>query len=315
MKEIIGELIILAILGGVFGASVSMFMDYFLTSERELSEQYVLEKQSEKGLFLGPRYQIITDRDGSSSFVTKKKFESLELGDPIKGHYSNEHHFYTKLDDFYESSLLISLVLITGALFAICLLGFIYSIPCIEKKVTERNKLEQAQKSGKGKKKKRRKKKKRKLEFWMVLLGVIVAIGLVYNTLYTVNLLHKMIPIGQTTVEAEIIDRESDINITTRANYSTHYLTILFTVDDGQTYRVKKEITGSTYNEREDHSLIDISYRNNNPYDIFIKTKSVPAVISLLLNRYTIIYFLVLFIVFGVIIYCWDNRKRWRKKG
>lgn len=310
-KEILGELLILVILGGVFGASISMYVDYFLTSERELSEQYVLEKQSEKGLFLGPRYQIITDRGGGSSFVTKREFESLEIGDTIKGHYTNEHYFYTKLDDFYESSLSIFLVLATGALFIICLLGFFVSIPYLETKLAERNKLKQAQNLGKGKKKKRRKKKK--LEFWMVLLGVIIAIGLVYNTLYTVNLLHKLIPIGQPTVEAKIIDRESDINVTSRANYSIHYLTVLFTTEDGQTYRVKKEITGSTYNNWQDHSTIDIRYRNHNPYDIFVKTKSVFEVIDVLLHRWTIIYLLVFFIIFGTMMHCWDNRKRRRK--
>lgn len=303
-KEILGELLVLVILGAVFGASVSMYVDYYLTSEREPSERYVLEKQSEKGLFLGPRYQIITDRGGGLSFVTKKEFESLEIGDTIKGHSTNGHYFYTKMDDFYESSLLIFLVLTTGALFIICLVGFIVSIPWIEKKLTEQNKPKQ-----------KKKKKKKKIEFWMLLLGGIIAIGLVYNTLYTVNLLHKLMPIGQTTVEAEIVDRESDINITSKGNYSTHFLTVVFKAEDGQTYRVKKEITGSTYNQWQDHSTIDIRYRNHNPYNIFVKTKSVLEVISVLLHRWTIIYILVLFIIFGTATYCWENRRRRRKKG
>lgn len=307
LKEMLGYLVCLVIFGAILAAVVSMYIDDFVTSERKSSEQYILEKQSEKGLFFGPRYQIITNHDIAPSLVTKKKFESLELGDTIQGHLTNTKQFYTKTDDFYAVFTAIVLIVLIGAALLLFLFLFLISIPYIDKKLTELN----GRKQGKIKKQRRRKKK---IKFWMVLAGILVAIGLVFNTLYTVNLFHKIVPIAQTTVEAEIIDQVSDINITSKGNFSTHYLTVRFTAEDGQDYRVEKEVTGTTYNKWASETSIDIRYRNSNPYTIFIKTTSVFELISVLLHRWTIVYLMFLLVIFGAISYYSDNRKRRRKK-
>lgn len=301
MKEIGKILFAVVILGAIFGVLVSIYVDDFVKSEREPAEQVVLEKQSKKGLFFGPRYQVITNYDHAPSYVTKKEFEALDLGDKVKGYATNTQHFFTKMDDVFAYSILIFLGLMFGPPLILCLIVLFATIVDIGRKPTKQDKPRQAQNLRKRKRKV--KKKRRKLEFWMVLLGGFLAIGLVHNGLYTLNLFYKLIPIGQTTVEAKIIDRESDINITSRGNYSTHYLTVLFPAEDGETYRVTKEVSGSTYNKWANESSVEIRYRNKNPYDIFIPITSVLEVISVLLHRWTFLYVLILFIIIGSITY------------
>lgn len=98
-EDVRDSIIIIIIFAVVFGTVVSMYWSSFHSPEREVVERYVLEKQSKKGLFLGPRYQIITDNDTYGSFVTKKEFESLAFGDTISGYATNEYSLFTKMDE------------------------------------------------------------------------------------------------------------------------------------------------------------------------------------------------------------------------
>lgn len=280
LKDIFSAVFILCIVGALLGTAIWMYSSFFLSSDKLDAEYYVLEKQSEKGLFLGPRYSVITDNDNGSNFVSKKVFDSLEFGDIIHGHGTDEYGFFTKMDQIYDGSLLILLIIILGFMFIFLLYGCIVSIPAVERKL---KKLEMY-----------RTKKKKRNRLGTSILLVILPLALAYSSLYSLNLFYKVVPVGQTFVEGHIIDREFDWNFTPKADYSTYELTIVFTAEDGETYQVKKGVTRATYHNYEYKSSIGLKYRNNNPYDIFIEADSIKEIIGTIANVYTVLYVLCL---------------------
>lgn len=277
-----GLLFILIVLGIILGTTIWMYVNFFHTSDKQVAEYYVLEKQSEKGMFFGPRYTVVTDNNTVGNYVSKEEFDSLEIGDTIKGHETFEYGFFTKMDQIYDGFFLLLLIFIIGFMFIMLLYGFIISIPAVEQAMEKRKEQEP--------------RKKKRNWFGLSLLGVILILAIAYTSLYSLNLFHKLVPINQTTTTGQIVDREYDLNIKPRADYSTYELTIVFTAEDGETYQVKKGVTSETYNKYG--NVIDLKYRNKNPYDIFIQTESIGETIGAIMNVSTVIYLLCLLIFY-----------------
>lgn len=164
------------------------------------------------------------------------------------------------------------------------MIAFIISIPAVERIVDQREA--------------RRPAKKNRNWLGTGILIVLIPIALIFSTLYTVNLFHKLVPIGQTTVEGHIVDRDFDDNYTKKADYSTYDLTISFTANDGETYQVEKGVTQATFAAHESTSSIDVKYRNNNPYDIFINTKGIGEIVFAIVNVQTMIFLLCLLVFY-----------------
>lgn len=281
IKSIIGTVFILTIFGLLFGTTVWMYYSFFLTQEKEPAEYFVLEKQSEKGLFFGPRYQVITDNSESGNYINKKEFDTLQFGDKVTGFETSDYGFFTKTDQLYDGVLLMFLIVVLGAVFLFLMFRAIAQVPWVNRKLKKR----EAQ----------RRQKNPKEWLGLGLLVVISILLFTYSLLFTINLFHKVVPINQTEVEGHIVDREYQRTVARRGVYSTYYLTIVFTTEDDQVYQVKKGVTGTTYYKHEYKTAIDISYRNRNPYDIFIKTESMGELIGTIISFRTFIYIASLF--------------------
>src|SRR5699024_8713162 len=61
----------------------------------EAVEDVVVEKNSKKGLYLYPRFEIKVEGSETPSMVSKEQFESIEIGDKVSGYMRNEDTFLT----------------------------------------------------------------------------------------------------------------------------------------------------------------------------------------------------------------------------
>lgn len=284
MRKILGYLLILFILGFILGVVTWMYYSFYLSPEKEAVEQYVIDKQSEKGLFLAPRYRVITDDSPYGNDVTRKTFDSLEFGDKISGYKTNEYGFFTTLDQLYEGSILLAIFIVLGTGFLAILSQLLTMIPAVE----------------------RIEAKLKRQRFYMILKNGFVysflAIGFLvmfsYVALYTNNLFHKLVPIGQTEVEGQVIGRDYEFHRSRRGGYSTYDLMITFTAQDGNSYQVKKRVTRSTYDKYEYYASVPLNYRNRNPNDIFIKTESMMELIGTVISWPTLLYGICLIILY-----------------
>lgn len=286
LGDIFVALFVLGIFGGILGLLIWMYSSFFLTSDKEAVAYEVLEKQSEKGLFMKPRYQVIVNSDSDvPNYVSKKQFDSLDVGDMIHGHETFEYGFFTKMDQFYDGSLLLIGIIFFALMFLIILFGFIVTIPTVDDYFNKREEKETP-------------KKEKRNWTGMGFLIIVVIFMLIYSIPYTVNLVHKLVPINQTVTQGEIIDSEYNRNTTPKADYSTYEFTILFTAHDEKEYQVKKGVTSLTYDMYQHGSMIDIKYRNKNPYDIFIQTQDVNEFFGVIFNVHTLIYGFIIFIFY-----------------
>src|SRR5699024_3118752 len=119
---------------------------------------------------------------------------------------------------------------------------------------------------------------------WASLLNIIVysLCGVVFILLLSKNLFFKVVAIGETEAEGLIVEQDYNINITSQGDYSTYDLTIQFLDEEGKEYQVNKAVSSSTFNDYEYRTAIDIEYRDRNPYDIFVKERSIINYISAL---------------------------------
>ena len=242
LKEIVGYLFILAIFTVILGTVIWMYVNFFHSSDKIEAEHFVLEKQSEKGMFLAPRYTVITDDSKVGNYVTKKEFDDIEIGDVIEGHKTFEYGFFTKMDHIYEGAVLIFLIVLIGFMFIFILVTLILSIPPIKEALDRREKGQPQ--------------KKRKSIIGWGILTILLLASITYMSLYTLNLFHKLVPINQTATTGLIIDRDYDLNIKAQADYSKYELTIEFTAEDGGEYQVQKGVTRATYDLYKYENLI-----------------------------------------------------------
>jgi len=283
-----------------------MYFNFFLTPEKEAVQHEIVELQSEKGLFLNPRYQAVID-DGTSHYLSKKEFDSLQVGDHVKGHYTYEYGFFTKWDQIYGSVILIPLMIILPALFGMVAIGMFLSL--FDDDEIKYKDAEGEEAKDEAKKKKDKKKKAKKDWFGYSLLAIVTIIVIAYTSVYTGNLIHKIIPVGQTEAEGKVMDREKEEKFRASADYSSYELTIRFTAEDGEEYQVKKGVTRQTFEKYIEGMPIKIKYRDKNPYDIFVKTKSFDETMMTFFNIYTMFYLLGIFILYLLISHFWSSSK------
>src|SRR5699024_9287952 len=112
--------------------SVTMYFSMFFDSSTVKSEQFVIEKRADKGLFWSPRYQVMTESHPNGNYVRKKQFDQLQIGDKINGYSSDEYSFFTVTDFIYDSLVLVPLIIIFTAMLLMFLNMLIFSIPVIE---------------------------------------------------------------------------------------------------------------------------------------------------------------------------------------
>lgn len=244
-----------------------LFLVGILTSENTVSvyektEQNVVNKFSQKGLYFGPQY-FVESEEGLPNRVSKKEIYNLQIGDT-----------YTVYGDKLSPGDLllggiISLFFIGLVLFIIYILAStIFHDTKLFIWLEDRMKMD-------GKWSKKLGKIVKKAAIIVIVAAMIMTILLIGK-----NAFFKVLPYGKTEVEAEIIDREEDEIRSPKSIIKTYTLTLQYKDEAGTLYETEKDVTGTTYDLYASETFIPITYRNHHPFDTFIGDQSFMEFIS-----------------------------------
>lgn len=295
----------------------------------------VTEKVAVNNLTGKPKYFVLVDlnehdpNNGIKNRVFAWQFKRLEVGDTIEGYPIREEHFFTGLDILADS-----VTFVFGLLIMLFFWLMLMLWP-IMKFLESREKRRKPQASQKQKKAESKKKRKNVIKpflkrvfpekvyqflddflFDKVIFIIFICIVLVLTSGFTVNGIQKLSPVGKTKTIAEVIDHHAK----SEAYYyigevSDPYYTLDLAFEDkqGQTYRVIKEVTRSTYQQHKNGSPIEISYVNLNPYNVFVRDYRLWNLIEMM--RYVkFIFFSMTLIVMAVITLLSVHFRRKKKK-
>lgn len=262
--------ILLVISFCLFVFCIFLFSVYFV-GNKQIVEEPIIGKFSEKGVYFGPFYKIVTE-DKGESYVTKKQFYDVDSEDTVTGYQTNKFSFFTSLDIIYDGAKLMIIILILGILFFS--FSFYFYDNFFRKKKRQKSVFQQREKWS-----------KKLVDFSLILYVIITFIILL---LVSGNLFHQIATFGQTNSNAKIIDEEVTRGIGRYAT-DTYEFYIYYSDTDENGYIVKKRINYLTYNKYKDGSSIPIHYQNKNPANIFIQLESITDVFSSLLSMKTFI--------------------------
>lgn len=276
-KELAG----LLVLGLFFSLSTWIMIDSYL-DEYDLAsirsaEATVIEKTASKGLFTPPTYFVWVELAGGEEIkhrnrVSKSQIENIEIGDTINGYLTGATTFST-LRDILIDGLHYLIAIIVFAFMAFCLLvAFFLSIPALER-LEEKISSERLKKRQRMRKKKGKKKVDSRQRAWRNA-GIVIAIFLFIAKSFVVNLIRTVQPFGKTKTEATVVKR---FEYTTYRKYedSIRDLTISYKDHTGRTIEMAKDVTRHTYQQYNIGDKLPISYRNADPYDVFVRGNSI----------------------------------------
>lgn len=251
--------------------TASYIEEYNLFSAEPVTVATV-DKVGAKGLYAPPAYYVRVELpDGEESpylnRISKMQEKETQVGDSIDGYSIRPSNFSTFHDFIYDSALYIFGIIVMGFLAFCCLIALLLSIPVLERIENKISYKRQA-------KRKRRKKEKQKKERrgWRVV-GVVLLVFLLFIGRFLLNLVRKLLPFGKTDTEAVIFDRDSHVTYR-KYEDSSYELTVSFEDQAGRTFQVIKDVTGHTYQQYDIGDKLPITYRNTNPYDVFVRGNS-----------------------------------------
>ena len=262
--------ILLVISFCVFAFCIFLFSAYFV-GNKQIVDEPIIGKFSEKGVYFGPFYKIITE-DKGENYVTKKQFFDVDSRDTVTGYQTNKFSFFTSLDIMYDGAKLMLIIVILGTLFFS--FSFYFYNNFVRKKRRKKSTFQQ-----------RKKWSEKLVDFSLIFYVIITFIILL---LVSGNLFHQIVPFGQTNTNAKIIGEEVTRGIGRYAT-DTYEFFIYYSDTDENEHIVKKRINYLTYNKYKDGSSIPIQYQNKNPANIFIQLESMTDVFSSLLSMNTFI--------------------------
>lgn len=313
VKKIIKVLIFISLFAFLSTLLITVIKDFaedYDLLQAEKGYVTVVGKTAEKGLFRPPAYYVKVDinnknpedlYDGVLNRVAAWQMKSLEHGDKIKGYIIDNHHFFTLYDVILDSLVFLGGIAVL-AIFILSLLvwGISLFIPIEENK--------KLNKKRKGRKKIRQSKKKRQVKkyqpkdkeksfsFETTFLVVFFIVAGMLTVGFVVNTFHKVIPIAQMKTDAIIIEKNSERewlrhSLTSNQKADPVFqFTLTYEDKTGRMYRVVKEVTYHTFNKYGTYDSIPISYRNGNPFDLFIKGTSLKDLFDAVMYWQFIIY-------------------------
>lgn len=271
--------LLLAIFFSAFMLILYLFSAYFIGDKQEVEEP-ITGKISEKGTYFSPTYKVITENHGSS-YVTKKQFYNVDRGGTITGYQTNNLPFFTTQDIIYDGGILIIIMIVLG----IIVFSFFYYFYLRFKTKTEEDESTF-----------------NRWNQWSNIPKKLVNISLIIYILFTsiflllifLNISHQIIPIGQTKVEANIIDEEI-VKRYGRYAANEHYFYIEYSDEDDQEYLVKKRVNYHIYDTYKNRYGIPIHYQNSNPANAFIQLQSPEDYSTALMSFQTLLVGLILY--------------------
>ena len=273
-------LIVIALLVGTLILSIQYFIKNspLVTAEKETVT--VVDKTAVKGLFRPPAYYVKVDAnsknsdtlfDGLINRVTSKQMRSLEVGDSIDGYILDNARFLTTYDLVVDGMLFLFGIFVLFILIVGLVVGFIFSL--LPRKENKKRNVK------KNNKKESKEESKLPSIFKWLFLVVLSVIIIIFSFQFLVNSIHKIIPVGQTTTDALIIDKYSEREwqfvpapiFVDQVVDALFEFTLSYEDESGETYKIVKAVTAHTFENYDISDTIPISYRNSNPLDVFIR--------------------------------------------
>lgn len=272
-KEIIWMMIFILF----FGAITFFFVDDFI-SENNLkdvkkTEVIVVEKFGQKGLFGPPSHHVRVllpngEKADYSNQVSKRQLNDIEVGKTISGYAKNDAHFSTLRDYIFDSLISIGVITIFGTMTLLGLLVLLTEIPWINRFLENKTFLgrESNGKFGWG--------------VFYVTMGVFFYIAFRFMK----NLFFKLIPWKQTETNAVILDAEF-YKTNRRYEDSFYEYSIQFQTESGEIIHATKAVTSQTFERYQIGDVLPITYRQGQPYDLFVTNGSLSDFLSMIFYR------------------------------
>lgn len=274
-KEVISLIAFTLFFGIITGILIFSYLEEYNLPAATKEQGIVTDKLSKKGLFTPPSYYVrVKLPHGEESRyihrVSKRQIDELDIGDEING-FTIYGTFSTVRDFIFDSLFFVGAIALFGFFTILGIFVLMMEIPPIERMINQ-SFLGRPSK-GKGYK----------------ILTVVMMIFAYFVGRFLLNLWRKIMPIGKTKTEATIIDEKADI--TFRIHEDSYYaFTLHFENERGELVEVMKEVTRETYNQFSIGEKINIAYRNENPYDVFIHDKSTINMAELVFYYEFIVY-------------------------
>lgn len=257
----------------IFGMSILLSLTFFLNFfwDKEVVEEEIQFKMSEKGIFLSPIYKAYSKSSGMHR-ISKQQYEE---DDVLAGYTTDRYSFFTKMDLLVElkNTLLILLFLL-----GLCsLLGYYFY-----RKFYSKHRSRQIIN------KKSFKKTTTILHYLYISIASIILLCLCWYTW------QQVMPHGQTETQATILDREV-IKRYGKYNFNKHYVTFSYEDDSGTTHIAKQRVYAGLYQKYEKRNTIPIRYVDRQPANTMIVLQSFEDIVWQVLWKNIVIILIILY--------------------
>src|SRR5699024_3562431 len=220
-------------------------------------EVIITEKVGKKGLFTPPAYFVrvqLPNGDEASYLnrISKLQMKNIETGDTVSGFSTSAGDFSTIRDFLFDSMFFVGAILLFGLFTIGGIFVLLTEIPAVDRFLEEKTFLGRSS-GGNG----------------MKILTIVMAIFIYFSGKFLYNLISKLSPFMKTNAEALIIDADSYITYR-KYEDSSFQFTLLFENQYGNEIQVIKDVTRNTFNHYTVGDSLPVSYRNGNPYDMFV---------------------------------------------
>lgn len=307
IKETAG-LAVITVLFSIFTwvLTASYIEEYNLFSAEPVTVTTV-EKVAAKGLYAPPAYYVRVELpNGEESTylnrISKSEEKEIQVGDAVDGYSIRPSDFSTIRDFIYDSAFYLFGIAVFGFLAFCCLIALLLSFPVVEA-LEEKIAFKRQQK-------KRKKNKQEKERTGWRIVGVVLLVFLIFIGRFLLNLVRKLLPFGKTETEALILDRDSYVTYR-KYEDSSYELSVSFEDHAGRAFQVIKNVTGQTYQQYGIGDKLPITYRNANPYDVFVRDFSFLNIFEVVMTWESFVCLVMLAVTLFV---GWMFRKERRKK-
>ncbi|HLQ73482.1 MAG TPA: DUF3592 domain-containing protein [Bacillota bacterium] len=234
------------------------------------AESTVLLKSAKKGLYLPaliPRYEVVVVGSDTPTKVSKDMYDSIELGDEISGYISSKGHFETDYHIKIEKMYFIPLMIILDTVWFFVVLEWLQSTKFVKRRKVIKKVINNIFSRA-----------------TIVLAIILILISVITTILIGTNLYHKFNASHLTEVEATVINKARESNLTVQHMFPTYELLLRYTNEEGEMYVSNKAVTWTTYKAYDNGDKLTMLYRENNHEDTFIKIKSINEIWPAFLN-------------------------------
>lgn len=300
LKTVLGMLLFTLFFGLLTGFLIADYMDEYNLFAAEKQEVTIIDKVGSKGLFTPPAYFVRVELPSGEispylNRISKGQINKFDQGDTLTGFSTYSGEFSTIRDFFFDSIFFAGGILLFGLFTLVGIFVLLTEIPAVDRFINEKTFMGRTS-TGNG----------------MKILTVTMAVFIYFSARFLYNLFHKLVPFMKTNTEAKIIDTYSDVSFR-RYEDSIYQFTLLFEDNAGNKMEVIKDVTRNTFDHYSIGNSLSITYRNLNPYDIFIHPTTMVDAIQTLFYTESFVYLCLIAVVLftGYVLL---KRKRDREK-